>query len=445
MHNVYFPCALYSISMHSLPLLSSAVDDNISNLVESSHVVQVKLADLQANPDSPLYSAKSFDQLGLKPELLKGLYNMKFTRPSKIQERALPLLLANPPRNMIGQSQSGTGKTAAFVLTMLSRIDPSIKAPQAICLAPTRELVRQILDVATQMGKFTNISMAVAVKDTYKRNMKMDAQLIVGTPGTTMDLTQRRQLDSRHVRIFVLDEADNMLDQNGLGDHSIRVKNMMPKDCQVVLFSATFPEIVRSFAVRFAPNANEISLRQEELSVDGIKQFYMDCNSEEHKYEVLCSLYNLLTISQSIIFCRRKDTADEIARRMTADGHSVVSLHGSLDSEERDAVMDAFREGHSKVLITTNVVARGIDILQVTLVINYDMPLTRDGKPDAETYLHRIGRTGRFGRTGVSINFVHDHDSWKQMRELESIFQRPITMVPTDDWEEVEKLLKKAI
>jgi ATP-dependent RNA helicase DDX19/DBP5 len=130
---------------------------------------------------------------------------------------------------------------------------------------------------------------------------------------------------------------------------------------------------------------------------------------------------------------------------MTADGHSVVSLHGSLDSEERDAVMDAFREGHSKVLITTNVVARGIDILQVTLVINYDMPLTRDGKPDAETYLHRIGRTGRFGRTGVSINFVHDHDSWKQMRELESIFQRPITMVPTDDWEEVEKLLKKAI
>lgn len=130
---------------------------------------------------------------------------------------------------------------------------------------------------------------------------------------------------------------------------------------------------------------------------------------------------------------------------MTADGHSVVSLHGSLDSEERDAVMDAFREGHSKVLITTNVVARGIDILQVTLVINYDMPLTKDGRPDAETYLHRIGRTGRFGRTGVSINFVHDHDSWQQMREMENIFQRPITMVPTDDWEEVEKLLKKAM
>jgi len=130
---------------------------------------------------------------------------------------------------------------------------------------------------------------------------------------------------------------------------------------------------------------------------------------------------------------------------MTSDGHSVVSLHGSLDSEERDAVMDAFREGHSKVLITTNVVARGIDILQVTLVINYDMPLTKDGRPDAETYLHRIGRTGRFGRTGVSINFVHDHDSWQQMREMENIFQRPITMVPTDDWEQVEKLLKKAM
>ncbi|GAB5586764.1 RNA helicase required for poly(A+) mRNA export [Umbelopsis nana] len=420
-------------------------EDNLSNLIESSHVVQVKLADLQANPDSPLYSAKSFEEVGLKPELLKGLYDMKFTRPSKIQERALPLLLANPPRNMIGQSQSGTGKTAAFVLTMLSRINTSIKAPQAICLAPTRELVRQILDVATQMGKFSNITMAAAVKDTYKRGMKMEAQLIVGTPGTTMDLAQRRQLDSRHVRIFVLDEADNMLDQNGLGDQSIRTRNMMPRDCQVVLFSATFPDLVRSFAVRFAPNANEISLKQEELSVDGIKQLYMDCNSEEHKYEVLCSLYNLLTISQSIIFCRRKDTADEIARRMTEDGHSVVSLHGSLDSEERDAVMDAFREGHSKVLITTNVVARGIDILQVTLVINYDMPLTKDGKPDAETYLHRIGRTGRFGRTGVSINFVHDQQSWEQMRQMEQIFQRPITKVPTTDWEEVEAILKKAI
>ncbi|KAG2185021.1 hypothetical protein INT43_000934 [Umbelopsis isabellina] len=442
--------------------------DNVSNLVESSHVVQVKLADLQANPDSPLYSVKSFEDLGLKSELLKGLYDMKFTKPSKIQERALPLLLSNPPKNMIGQSQSGTGKTAAFVLTMLSRIDPEIKSPQAICLAPTRELVRQILDVASQMGKFSNITMAAAVKDTYSRNMKMTEQLIVGTPGTTMDLTQRRQIDPRHVKIFVLDEADNMLDLNGLGDHSIRAKNMMPKNCQVVLFSATFPEVVRSYAARFAPNANEISLKQEELSVDGIKQFYMDCNSEEHKYEVLCSLYNLLTISQSIIFCRvsdtyiylrkddcasltnqhclqRKDTADEIARRMSEDGHSVVSLHGSLDSVERDAVMDAFRKGESKVLITTNVVARGIDILQVTLVINYDMPLTRDGKADAETYLHRIGRTGRFGRTGVSINFVHDRASWLQMREMEEIFQRPITKVPTDDWEEVERLLKKAM
>ncbi|KAM3586595.1 RNA helicase required for poly(A+) mRNA export [Umbelopsis sp. WA50703] len=428
-----------------LSSLQGSDAENVSNLIESSHVVQVKLADLQANPDSPLYSAKSFEDLGLKPELLKGLYDMKFTRPSKIQERALPLLLANPPRNMIGQSQSGTGKTAAFVLTMLCRIDPEIKSPQAICLAPTRELVRQILDVASQMAKFSNITMAAAVKDSYTRNMKMTEQLIVGTPGTTMDLTQRRQLDPRHVKIFVLDEADNMLDLNGLGDHSIRTKNMMPKNCQVVLFSATFPDIVRSYAVRFAPNANEISLKQEELSVDGIKQFYMDCDSEEHKYEVLCSLYNLLTISQSIIFCRRKDTADEIARRMTEDGHSVVSLHGSLSSEERDAVMDAFRDGASKVLITTNVVARGIDVLQVTLVINYDMPLTKNGGADAETYLHRIGRTGRFGRTGVSINFVHDQASWKQMREMEAIFQRPITKVPTDDWEEVERLLKKAM
>lgn len=424
---------------------AKAEEEEQSNLIRSTHVVQVKLADQQADPNSPLYSVKSFEQLGLSPELLKGLYAMSFSKPSKIQERALPLLIGNPPRNMIGQSQSGTGKTAAFVLTMLTRLNLGLNVPQAICLAPSRELARQIMDVVQAMSKFTNITTKLVVKDSLQRNEPVQAQIIVGTPGTVADVIKRRLLPVQAVKIFVLDEADNMLDQDGLGDQSIRIKNMLKGNPQVVLFSATFPEHVRKFAARFAPNANEISLKREDLSVDAIKQFYMDCDNEEHKYETLCNIYDLLTVSQSIIFCKRRDSADEIAKRMKAQGHSVVSLHGKMTPEERDKVMDDFRRGEFKVLITTNVLARGIDISQVTLVINYDLPLDQRGQVDFEAYLHRIGRTGRFGRTGVSIILVDSRQSWEQMQEIEKHFQREITLVPTDDWEAVEKQLKEHI
>ncbi|KAI8337614.1 P-loop containing nucleoside triphosphate hydrolase protein [Chlamydoabsidia padenii] len=420
-------------------------NDNPGNLIESTHIVQVKLADQQADPNSPLYSVKSFDDLGLTPELLKGIYGMKFNKPSKIQERALPLLIQNPPRNMIGQSQSGTGKTAAFVLTMLYRVQMQIKAPQAICLAPSRELARQIMDVVDQMSKFTGITTQLVVKDSYRRNQPISAQVIVGTPGSVTEVIRRRMVPTRDIRIFVLDEADNMLDQDGLGDQTLRIQSMLNKDIQTVLFSATFPEHVRKFAEKFAKNANEISLKREELSVDSIKQFYVDCDSEEHKYEVLVNLYDLLTVSQSIIFCKLRTTADEIARRMTQQGHAVVALHGKMTPEERDKVMDDFRRGEFKVLITTNVIARGIDILQVTLVINYDLPLDRANNPDCEAYLHRIGRTGRFGRTGVSINFVHNKDTWEKMAMIEQHFQRSIELIPTNDWEEVEKRLKRVL
>lgn len=415
-----------------------------SNLLKSTYDVMVTLADQQADPNSPLYSIKKFEDLGLHENLLKGIYSMKFQRPSKIQERALPLLLQNPPRNMIGQSQSGTGKTAAFVLTMLSRVDLSSSTTQAICLAPSRELARQIMSVVTEMGKFTTVTTSYAIKDS-PRDAQTQAQIIVGTPGTMADMIRRKIINVSGVRVFVLDEADNMLDQQGLGEQTLRVKNSMPKTCQVVLFSATFPGPVRNFAAKFAPGANEIKLKREELSVEGIKQFYMDCKSEEHKYDVLVDLYSLLTIGQSMIFCKRREVADQIARRMTAEGHQVSSLHGAKDAAERDATIDDFRDGKSKVLITTNVVSRGIDILQVNMVVNYDMPLTMDGKPDAETYLHRIGRTGRFGRKGVAINFVHDRKSWEEMNAIETALHHPILRVETRDFDEMEKTLQKAM
>lgn len=417
-----------------------------SNLITSTYEVKVKLADLQADPNSPLFSIKSFEELGLSEELLKGLYAMKYQKPSKIQEKALPLLIANPPRNMIGQSQSGTGKTAAFSLTMLSRIDPSINAVQAICLAPARELARQTLDVVQTMGKYTKITTQLVVPNAFEKGVKINAHVLVGTPGTLLDLIRRKQVSCDQIKVFVLDEADNMLDQQGLGDQCVRVKKFLPKQTQLVIFSATFPDEVRKYAEKFVPNANQLSLKQEELNVDAIKQLYMDCNDEKHKYEVLCELYGLLTIGSSIIFVAKKDTANILYKKLKDDGHQISILHSDLETSERDRLIDDFRDGRSKVLITTNVLARGIDIPTVSMVVNYDLPTDRQGNVDPSTYLHRIGRTGRFGRVGVAVSFVHDKRSYQQLMKIREYFgDIEMTRVPTDDWEEVEKIVKKVL
>lgn len=417
-----------------------------TNLIKSTYEVKVKLADLQADPNSPLFSAKTFEELGLKEELLKGLYAMKFNKPLKIQEKALPLLLKNPPTNMIGQSQSGTGKTAAFSLTMLSRVDELKNHVQAICLAPARELARQTLEVIQTMGRFTKTTSRLVVPGTYDSYTTFNEHILVGTPGTLLDLIRKRKVNTGNVKVFVLDEADNMLDAQGLGDQCVRVKRVLPKLAQLVLFSATFPTEVREYAEKFVPNANSLELKQEELNVDGIKQLFMDCNSEQHKFEVLCELYGLLTIGSSIIFVAKKATADKLYRLMKDEGHTVSVLHGGLDNRDRDRLIDDFREGRSKVLITTNVLARGIDIASVSMVVNYDLPEDQNGKPDPSTYLHRIGRTGRFGRVGVSISFVHDRKSYETLQLIQSYFGNvEMTRVPTDDWDEVEKIVKKVI
>ncbi|KAK4546880.1 RNA helicase required for poly(A+) mRNA export [Oleoguttula mirabilis] len=426
-------------------------------LDEPEFDVNVKLADLQDDPNNPLYSVKSFEALELREELLRGLSVMGFHKPSKIQERALPLLLKNPPQNLIGQSQSGTGKTAAFVLNMLSRINLDIKQPQCLVLAPTRELAKQIAGVATIMGAFLKDKGLVvfeAVPQTLPpRGQQVEGQIVVGTPGTVMDLIQRkRQLDVRGIKVLTLDEADSMLDLS-MGDQCKKVKNLLPKNHQVVLFSATFPPSVLQFGSLFAPNANQITLEVEKLTVKGIKQMYLDCNSEEEKYNALVKFYGLMTIASSIIFVARRDTAAEIERRMTAEGHKVASLSGALEGVERDAVFQRFRNGDAKVLITTNVLSRGIDVQTVTMVINYDIPETyaeggpgqqhRGGpRPDYETYLHRIGRTGRFGRTGVALSFVSGKRSWDQLMEICKHFGVEPTKLDTADWDHVERTLK---
>lgn len=418
-----------------------------TNLVKSEYEVKVNLADIQADPNSPLYSVKSFEELGLSPELLKGLYAMKFQKPSKIQEHALPLLLHNPPRNMIAQSQSGTGKTAAFSLAMLTRVNPAFgDATQAICLAPSRELARQTLEVIQEMGKFAKISTQLVVPESFERGQQIKSQVVVGTPGTVLDLIRRKLINLSQVKIFVLDEADNMLDKQGLGDQCIRAKKFLPKAVQLVLFSATFPDSVKEYAKRVVPNANTLELQRNEVNVSAIKQLYMDCNDETHKYEVLTELYGLLTIGSSIIFVSTKKTANVLYARLKQEGHQVSILHGDLQSKERDRLIDDFREGRSKVLITTNVLARGIDIPTVSMVVNYDLPTTQTGQPDPSTYVHRIGRTGRFGRKGVAISFVHDKKSYQVLSAIQKYFQDvEMTRVPTDDWDKVEKIVKKVL
>ncbi|KAJ2994142.1 RNA helicase required for poly(A+) mRNA export [Globomyces sp. JEL0801] len=378
---------------------------------DTEHSVKVTLAD---GSDAIYQSVTTFEDLNLHEDLLKGVYGMGYQKPSKIQANALPLLLANPPKNMIGQSQAGTGKTAAFSLNILSRVNTEIDACQAICLAPSRELARQILDNVRDMGKYTKVTTCLTVPGAVAKGQKVTSHVVVGTPGTVADLIKRR--------------------------------HAMPKGtCQIVLFSATFPDHVREFAARIAPDANNISLKQEELSVDSIKQFYMDCKNAEDKITTLCALYGILTIGQSIIFVRTRKTADEVAKAMTEEGHAVTHLHGQFEAQDRDKAIDDFREGRSKVLITTNVIARGIDILQVNLVVNYDIPVDRDMQPDPETYIHRIGRTGRFGRQGVSINFCHDQRSYNEMKAIEKYIGREIIRVPTDNVVDIERILKKAI
>lgn len=415
-----------------------------NNLIQTEYEVRVKLADLQADPNSPLYSAKRFEDLGLDENLLKGLYAMKFNKPSKIQEKALPLLLSDPPHNMIGQSQSGTGKTGAFSLTMLRRVDPNLKATQCICLAPSRELARQTLDVVDEMKKFTDITTQLIVPESTGRGEKVNAQILVGTPGSMAGLMQKKQIDAKNVKVFVLDEADNMVEST-MGSTCARIKKFLPAKTQVVLFSATFPESVLDLASRMCPNPNEIRLKANELNVDAITQLYMDCEDGEEKFKMLEELYSMLTIASSVIFVAQRSTANSLYQRMSKNGHKVSLLHSDLSVDERDRLMDDFRFGRSKVLISTNVIARGIDIATVSMVVNYDLPTDRNGKPDPETYLHRIGRTGRFGRSGVSISFVHDEASYRVLDSIQQTLGMDLTQVPTDDIDEVEEIVKKAI
>ena len=344
---------------------------------------------------------------------------------------------------MIAQSQSGTGKTAAFLLASLYRVDPSQRHPQVLILSPTYELAIQTGEVARTMAKFTNITFQFAVRGTeIARGDSVNEHVILGTPGKVMDWALKYKFfDIKKIKVFVLDEADVMIDTQGHRNQSIRIQKSLSPSCQMMFFSATYDEPVMEFADMIVPNPIIIKLKREEESLDNINQYYVECPNEQSKYISLANIFGTISMGQAFIFVATKKSASWLADKLVKDGHAVGLISGELTVEERTKVLQRFREGNERVLIATNLMARGIDVDQVTVVINYDLPTNNETKDiDFETYLHRIGRTGRFGKFGLAINFVDSSRTLQMIRKLEEHFGKKIKKLDASDVEEIEKI-----
>lgn len=412
-----------------------------TNLIESRNQIEV----IRNDVNSPLYSVKTFEELRLPEDLLKGVHALGFRKPSKIQETVLPLLIANnkSPTNLIAQSQSGTGKTAAFLLASLKRVKQEEKYPQVLILSPTLELAIQISEVAQKMAKFTDIKIRHIVKGENRPPSHIEEQVIVGTPGKLNDWIFRFKniFDIKKINVFVLDEADVMIDTQGLGQQSIKIQKELRPDCQMMLFSATYEEQVMRFAETIIPNAIVMQLKKEEESLHNISQFYVQCDNQEAKYSALANIFGTLSIGQAFIFCHTKRSANFLRERLTSDGHAVGLITGDLSVEERTEILKRFKDGDERVLITTNLMARGIDVEQVTVVINYDLPVNMETRDvDYETYLHRIGRTGRFGKSGIAINLIDGDRTMGMIRNLERHFGNKIHRLDATSIEDLEQI-----
>ena len=355
-----------------------------------------------------------------------------FERPSAIQQRAIVPVIKG--HDVIAQAQSGTGKTATFSISILQRLDMSIKGTQALILAPTRELAQQIQKVVIALGDYMNVECHACIGGTNVREdmqkLQEGCHVVVGTPGRVFDMINRRALRTDNVKIFCLDEADEMLSR-GFKDQIYEVFQHLPQDTQVVLLSATMPSDVLEVTKKFMRDPIRILVKRDELTLEGIKQFYIGKSTvngdveipfmsiphpavekEEWKLDTLSDLYETVTITQAVIFCNTRRKVDWLTEKLTQREFTVSAMHGDMDQKQREIIMKEFRSGSSRVLITTDLLARGIDVQQVSLVINYDLPTNR------ENYIHRIGRGGRFGRKGVAINFTTTEDV-RMMRDIE--------------------------
>ena len=365
-----------------------------------------------------------FEDMDLKENLLRGILSYGFEKPSPIQSKGImPVIEGN---NSIIQAHSGGGKTGTFSIACLQKVDQNKNHCQIIILSPTREIATQTLTVIKNLSYYMNIKICGVIggkKINYSE--ARDAQIIVATPGRIYDLMNRQIVNVSKLQLLVLDEADQMLNK-GFKEQMIYIFSYIPEETQVAIYSATLPDEILDLTKEFLDNPVKILVKKEDLTLDEIKQFFISLDSEQDKYDTLCDLYQTLTINKSIIYCSSKRKVSWLEEQLTESGYPVSSIHGDLTQNERDSIMRDFRTGKTRLLITTDLLARGIDIQQVSLVINYDLP------NDKESYIHRIGRTGRYGKKGFAINFIASNYDVKTMSEIEDFYKTVIVELPAN-------------
>ena len=378
-----------------------------------------------------------FSEMGLSDDVLRGVYSFGFDKPSKIQRIAIkPMMERN---DILAQSQSGTGKTGTFTIGAMHLIDPTVLAPQVLVIAPTRELAQQTEKVARGIGAFLRISeKQIGLKvlsatggtpvDHDLKALRAGAQFIVGTPGRIFDLIKReRGMRLDQLKYLILDEADELLaDLFAEQIQAILATGIFPPSCKLAMFSATMPLEVVELSETLLKSPVRILLPAEEVRLEGIRQFHIPTDKDEWKYDTLCDLYKHMTINQAIIFVNKKQTAEKLTTKMISEGFTLEYIHGDMDPAERKKRLTDFRAGSVRILVSTDVLARGIDVQTVSVVINYEMPNSR------ENYFHRIGRTGRYGKKGVSINLIGSADEMAMMRDIEKHYSIVIPELPSD-------------
>ena len=354
-----------------------------------------------------------FEEMGLSEEIQKAVRYMGFEEASPIQAKAIPAMISGI--DLIGQAQTGTGKTAAFGIPILEKVDPKLKKLQAIVLCPTRELAIQVADEIRNLSRYMHGIKVLPIyggQDIVKqiRSLKSGTQIVIGTPGRVMDHMRRKTMKMYFVHTVVLDEADEMLNM-GFREDIEFVLSGVPEERQTVLFSATMPKPIMEITKKFQNNAKVIKVTKKELTVPNIEQYYYDVKPKK-KEEVLSRLLDIYSPRLSVVFCNTKKQVDLLVNALLGRGYFAAGLHGDMKQEQRDRVMQGFRTGKTEILVATDVAARGIDVDEVEAVFNYDLP------QDDEYYVHRIGRTGRAGREGRAFSFVSGKEVYK-LKEIQ--------------------------
>ena len=373
-----------------------------------------------------------FEELQIDDRILRAVEDMGFEEASPIQAKAIPVVLEG--KDIVGQAQTGTGKTAAYSIPMLQKIDPSVKKVQAIVLCPTRELAVQVAEEIRRLAKYMSDIKVLPVYGGQEivrqiKSLKTGVQIVVGTPGRVMDHMRRKTVRFDNVSMVILDEADEMLDM-GFREDMETILTETPEDRQTVMFSATMPKAIMDIARNFQKDARIIKVVRKELTVSNIEQFYYEVRPK-NKTEVLCRLIDIYNPRLSVVFCNTKRQVDELISELKGRGYFADGIHGDMKQQQRDRVMDDFRSGKVDILIATDVAARGIDVDDVDMVFNYDIP------QDEEYYVHRIGRTGRAGRSGMALSFISGKEVYK-LKDIERYCKTKILAKPVPSLDDVK-------